>query len=336
MPDDELRIMHRKIFDNAKADALNSNDPYAEDYLNLTDTQIETFIEKSLPRYRNLYQYDLDNNAKLLFDTIKREEELAFFEPERYYISTFPTKSVNAFIKKSESGFLILLDIGLLDFLSQYTQLLFSLFAKISIERLDESAQMIAELALCYLTDTPVSEIRDRMPRTLGMSAQIQHDHYHNCMKFIIAHEIGHALGNHFDDSELVPKYTPNGDIEILNMSWAHEYEADIIGLKILLAESLYAEVYQNKFGNSKEAIASIMIFFSVDLILRKLYSFVKGNREDVVFNDTHPPSEYRIKNIENYLNSTNLKDKLQSSKGMLAWNSHLLNKVLEKVNQYS
>jgi hypothetical protein len=104
-------------------------------------------------------------------------------------------------------------------------------------------------------------------------------------MNFMIAHEIGHALLNHWDSDV---KETIFGSEKLLkfNPKYQQEHEADLLGIK-LLGE------YVNKLDDSIYQMCAVMgvdAFFGFCKLLE-----AKG----IASNDTHPPSEVRMKEIE-------------------------------------
>lgn len=118
---------------------------------------------------------------------------------------------------------------------------------------------------------------------------------------FVAGHEFGHIIAGHLNNSSSI-KTICKKEIDLIETNWKEEFEADAIGLNILI-NSL------DSTNLSPFCYAGADLFFSLLDIDERVYNFIKkGVDKKDEGSQTHPPAGERKKHIRYYLNNV-LKD---------------------------
>ena len=138
-------------------------------------------------------------------------------------------------------------------------------------------------------TETPQYFIDNKYQR-------IHYEFLNSMELFIAGHEYGHIIAGHLNNNVLKRK-VKNSDIDIIQTNWKEEYEADAIGLNLMI-NSL------DKSNFSPFCYLGADLFFSFLDIDERVYTFINHGYEQVdIGSDSHPPVNERKKYIRQYFN---------------------------------
>ena len=124
---------------------------------------------------------------------------------------------------------------------------------------------------------------------------------------FVVAHEYGHISAGHLENTNNVKSITNENERSIILPDWEEEYEADEIGLFLLLnsldKESMFPFSY----------LGPELFFTILDLDERACSLYSEGKEKRILDNETHPPSFERRNKIRNLLKKNIPKNHLES-----------------------
>lgn len=124
---------------------------------------------------------------------------------------------------------------------------------------------------------------------------------------FVVGHEYGHIYSGHLNESNISKKVIDGKIIERISLNWEMEYEADLIGLTLLL-NSLEKENLL-PFG----FLGPELFFTFLDLDERANNLFREGYETRSFGSDTHPPTIERRKRIRQILKNSLPNNHLES-----------------------
>jgi hypothetical protein len=259
---------------------------------------------------------------------------------EDLYVNTFPTGEFNAWSIKTPSGYLCLLDEGLLglilnvavpllhplsDAVSNYSAVSSwgdgvglgdlnypNLRNKQNREKTRVTLTKLMHVILQFIEGVNARQIKQLYPEdgnrsSLGynMAVALQL----SVKMFVIAHEISHIRVGHFDYATIQAAKTSQGKLSVLNVDHAKEYEADR-GANYVLTKT---------FDKDRPFFVPYAIggpcFFIIDMIVNIVKSKLNRKQYDVnTCSDSHPGSFDRMnrmamdarnvigKSLDNYL----------------------------------
>ena len=131
------------------------------------------------------------------------------------------------------------------------------------------------------------------------LNNRYQRIHYEflNSMElFIAGHEYGHIISGHLNNNSFKRKIK-NVDIDVVKTNWEEEFEADSIGLNLLI-NSLDSSNF------SPFCYLGAELFFTLLDIDERVFTFFKSGIElEDSGSESHPPVNERKKYIRQYFN---------------------------------
>lgn len=219
---------------------------------------------------------------------------------EPYLAGVYPTDSFNAQAKRLESGLLLAIDHGLMMLAYQAIKILswawvvrpenggvgmtFPRPERIASRTRRAQTKALQHLFAAYLIEGDVT----RAPRYAALAGPVGDVSVHLTAAietFALAHEYGHAICGHLSRAE-----TGRDDSAYLTKSRADEFEADLVGFRLLLASSDAAVGAQG--WPLMTLVAAPLLFFALDGSiegLRERFPEARHRPQD------HPPSTERL-----------------------------------------
>lgn len=157
------------------------------------------------------------------------------------------------------------------------------------------------------------------LPETFG---KFQYELLNSLELFVVGHEYGHIYGGHLNEVNIKKRVCGNKEIEIISPNWEMEYEADFIGLRLLL---------NSLDGNNLFPICFLgpeLFFTFLDLDERAYNLHKKGIEKRSYGSDTHPPTTERRNRIRQIIKNSLPKNQLESYNYM----SDFLENVIESL----
>jgi hypothetical protein len=115
---------------------------------------------------------------------------------------------------------------------------------------------------------------------------------------FIVGHEYGHIISGHLENSTTEMLKVNNIDIEGIKLNWENEYEADAIGIKLMLEAT-------KLIGQLPFCYVGADLFFTfLDVHERALALFSTGEECKSIGSDSHPPTAMRREKIKKCIKS--------------------------------
>ena len=103
---------------------------------------------------------------------------------------------------------------------------------------------------------------------------------------FVVCHELAHQMLGHLETSKRKSILIRNVEVEVPVTNWEQEFEADALGLRLLLEQARTPHDLSMTY-------AGISFFFQTMVLLEEFTQFQGSN--------THPPSSVRLKKIRDY-----------------------------------
>jgi hypothetical protein len=310
------------VMEHLKAQSKASGNPGDEFIGNWYDTWYQ--------ENREQIQQEIKHGATFLIETAAAEVEQSIRTIERYrgsrkvdvFAGEFPTGSINAQAVKVDSGFLLLINSGLLIMVQQVVEYLIQGDPDNAKDREVNATAIDGVVAVLEAYLRFGDPFFGPKPMSGGGMMILRHVLVHATQVFVVAHEYGHVIGGHLDGQlmRLEQLTTRVGTINVIKKDWIQEFEADVIAHKILLGVEDYASLdlsilsqaddlikqanYLDKSSGSvlfralelKARLAAPFIFFTIDAILsdvQKAVRIVKGVVQP--YDDTHPPARERM-----------------------------------------
>lgn len=124
---------------------------------------------------------------------------------------------------------------------------------------------------------------------------------------FVVGHEYGHIYCGHLQESNLIKKNVRDNTVERISPDWEMEYEADLIGLRLLINSLDHRCLPPFSF------LGPELFFTFLDLDERASTLFYEGEEKRSSGSDTHPPTSERRNRIRKALKSALPKDHIIS-----------------------
>ena len=118
--------------------------------------------------------------------------------------------------------------------------------------------------------------------------------------KFVVAHEFGHILAGHLDETRSININSYSDDLNLIAKDWLMEYEADIYAIRLQLGSGEIVVDSDAELRKLEIIFLGAMIFFEIDRLINMIWKEMKGYG-DVLFVGDHPPSNIRWKRINDY-----------------------------------
>lgn len=310
-----------------------------------------TWLEKlKMPtKYQNFMGYSIIKERIDLVKkcpTIKKNKDLTF-----PVFGTVRSENLNACaISRKNGDPILILESGLTSFVLLMYKIVVSCFGfriKDSFYHFDfrpETIQKLAkdpflhkkfeEIIIAYIIKGNIKSVKDfsikethrSMVSRLIVPTEV----------FIVGHEFGHLIDNHYKDSTKHEKlkFAVESDVDILKPSWKSEFIADFFGLKILL-ETLTAEGY-----DIPSAYWGVEFFFSLTDVVTQAFKLYKTG--DVATKSkyySHPPNAFRVHHLRSVLTKQFSEYICKETEQMVSviplivsifWNDEIKKKILE------
>ncbi len=226
------------------------------------------------------------NSIKQLSREIKRG-----IKKENYSLNTelfvgeFPTGDFNAMAYPCSAGILVLINTGAFELIGQIVDIIsYSLdFSNLNNDGLPDSATIatassieislnIVEVMLGYFftgnanikrnAENRLKYSNNNAPKINKLTSAALH---HDCLKFMMSHEYGHVIGKHLNRPKYIVRKSPIGNIKVVSNDMKQEYEADCLGVKLMIS-SLLSDVsesnnYEDLISSMTSTTASISFF---------------------------------------------------------------------------
>ncbi len=114
---------------------------------------------------------------------------------------------------------------------------------------------------------------------------------------FIIAHEYGHILCGHLEETAPSRAVLPIDDVEALRYSWGSELDADVLGT-VFAVNALI----QHERLDFSEAYLGICVFFGVLDVMDRAVAVLATGDENARQVGSHPPSDMRKREVREFL----------------------------------
>jgi hypothetical protein len=201
-------------------------------------------------------------------------------------------------VRVPAGGYVILVNTGIMILLYQLTKIFTS---RIVIEADGQTQIIVSDTAqLLEIAKYTVQTIATylghnvrpiRFPITRMQKAQVSFvaGILHFAELFVLAHEFGHIIEDHFSVENLMRIRTKEEDINLFRSNWNQEYEADTCGLELVLGT-----VGENDKKNERSLVRASsymgpdLVFTFFDMI-EKIGDIKPG---------THPPAKSRRENL--------------------------------------
>lgn len=113
---------------------------------------------------------------------------------------------------------------------------------------------------------------------------------------FVLGHEFAHILHGHLDTAKARTGALPISEAEIPELSWAHEFEADLLGMVL----SINAGIEKQNF-DSAICFAGVGLFFDALEVMDRAVALLETGDESVSQLGSHPPSELRKQRLREF-----------------------------------
>ncbi|GAF91687.1 unnamed protein product, partial [marine sediment metagenome] len=252
-----------------------------------------------------------------IINRIVAEIENSLQEPGRskfkgkVFAGVFPTGRFNAHAKKvpDESGYVFLLNVGLMQLIYDTAKILFSQarWAKFDSEgkpvsgsetgtpeiNYDEAGGLLKDIIHRYLkfkkwTVPEYKLVIQDGPRNMILAKAVM-----AVEKFVLAHEFGHAILGHLDRNvhHLLEVPEIGRTVSVVNKDQKDEFAADLVG-GILILQGLPKRIDDPQKALSVQvAVAGSFLFFELAHLVEKAAKKVKYT--------THPPAQQRAQMLE-------------------------------------
>ena len=277
-PSDALHRLVHHLKTTTPDNLLSNKSLLKQEYLTL----YEQFAEKPIS-FKNIdgTNGDLNQRLDLLLKSLDTSKDIA---STKIFIGVFPLQTFNAQAVKVESGFLILVNTGLMLFALQISALIASL---VKAEaggkevpqdiKIREASRIFWEWAQALIENKE----KDRL-EFYPSEARLNFTHFlfASLVDFVIAHELGHILYDHFNDSGVITKDGISEHIKYYHRSWQQEFEADRFAI------DLVKKIYHGEVHEESMYLGPALCFEIVETISEIT---VDTNKLDL-----HPTSEAR------------------------------------------
>jgi hypothetical protein len=270
------------------------------------------------------------------------------------FAGEFPTGSFNALAAPVKNGTLLLMNTGAMALISKLIRLMVinifeHLIGNISPQEYFKDqqatfnfksgqsplsvAELVERIALCVFGYV-ISDNALSLPNLpiLGGPQRISWAHLTlSTEKFIIAHEYGHALAGHLSSARSGLHSREIGGLKIYKKLWDDEFEADLLGARLVLCEARnpwasdkavnISAVDSNELIRAREsfAVSGVLIFFAIDRIVTTVSRALYPENPEATWSD-HPPSEERSERLLDFFKGEKVTEAIQAANELTSW----------------
>ena len=289
------------------------------------DDFVASWIEEAYEKNKERYLNETRHPSVVLIETTAAEVEQSVQAIDKYrdllnvdvFVGEFPTGLINARVVKADSGFIVLINSGLLVSIEQIVEFLVAgdpddpandVANRTTIDGVVEVLKTYLRFGDPFFGPKPLSG---------GLTMFLVHALSQACRAFVVAHEYGHVIAGHFEGRamQLEQLETNDGTISVIKKEWKQELEADTIAHKIVLGIDDYAQLdlaiideafASDDFKSSvlaratevKAAIAAPFVFLTIDAILADVQEALRIASSATRSDNTHPPAQKRMANL--------------------------------------
>ena len=290
----------------------------------------------------------LSYEIQTLYDEVRQAcQEYSYKVPFPVLAAEFPTGSFNAQAVRTEHGVLLLINTGLMMLFYQCAMLVMRSFA-IRVDD-DDTAETRARVAPTLSHDELVSSMTQaviaylvtgrstNVPRektNTGVTGMLGNYLARSADKFVIGHELGHAVAGHLGSANAVRRATGTQDftLDVIPKTWEQEIEADVYGIRFLMPPSKMTITTAAELQQLNLVLAGAYLFFGLDHLFADLdVKFKRSGRASVLESD-HPPAEVRAEAVTMYLQKIGAEQALGMAMFLRQWFSDLTSEVSDRV----
>lgn len=274
-------------------------------------------------------------------------QEYGYTVPFPVLVAEFPTGSFNAQAVRMNHGVLLLINTGLMMLFFQCAMLVMRSFAiRIDDDNTaatrarvtptlshDELVASMTQSVIAYLvtgrsTNAPREEMSTGVAGTLGSYLARSAD------KFVVGHELGHAVAGHLSTAKAVRRATGIQDftLDVIPKSWEQEIEADVYGIRFLIPPSKMTITNRTELEHLSLMLAGAYLFFGLDHLFADLDLKLKLSGRATVLESDHPPAEVRAEAVTMYLQKVGAEQALGMAMFLRQWFSELTSEVSDRV----
>jgi hypothetical protein len=274
-------------------------------------------------------------------------QEYGYTLPFPVLVAEFPTGSFNAQAVRMKHGTLLLINTGLMMLFYQCAKLIMRSFSfriddddtaatraraapTLSHEKLVASMTqaVIAYLVTGRSTNAPRSEMSTGVAGMLGGYLARAAE------KFVVGHELGHAVAGHLSTAKAVRFATSieNFSLDVIPKSWEQEIEADVYGIRFLIPPSKMTIATREELEHLSLTLAGAYLFFGLDKLFADLDLKLNRSGRPSVLESNHPPAELRSDAVTMYLEKIGAEQALSISMILRQLFSELTSEVSDRV----
>ena len=285
---------------------------------------------------------------ELLYGEVRQAcQEYGYTVPVPVLVGEFPTGSFNAQAVRMNHGVLLLINTGLMTLFYQCAMLVMRSFAiRIDDDNTaatrarvdptlshDELVASMTQAVIAYLV-TGRSTNASRGETNTGVSGALGGYLARSADKFVIGHELGHAVAGHLSTAKSVRRATGTGDfaLDTIPKSWEQEIEADVYGIRFLIPPSKMTITTQAELQHLSLVLSGAYLFFGLDHFFADLDVKLKLSGRATVLESDHPPSEVRAEAVTMYLKKIGAEQALGMAMFLQRWFAELTSEVSDRV----
>jgi len=136
---------------------------------------------------------------------------------------------------------------------------------------------------------------------------KLQYELLNSLELFVVGHEYGHIYAGHLNDTNLITRMVGKKNVERIAPEWEMEYEADMIGLSLLLHSLDEANLPPFSY------LGPELFFTFLDLDERAYNLFSEDEEKRSLGTESHPPTFERRRRIRQTLKNSLPKSHLKS-----------------------
>ena len=232
---------------------------------------------------------DLEQRLELL---LQASATLKYDPLPTIFVGIFPIRSLNAQAVKVESGFLLLVNEGLMLSALQISIIVASLASVESKGEvlptdidIDQAKKLFKDWVLALITEETKTQLDFRL--VSARRYDLAHGLFATLVDFVIAHELSHVLSRHFDDVIAFHPDQVNKHIEAYTHSWQQEFEADQVAIELV------KRIYHDQVPEESMYLGAALFFELTEAIADMSTGF-----RDQLGLRLHPPAAARRSNL--------------------------------------
>jgi len=293
------------------------------------------------------YQFLVDYLSNKLERTIRR---LYPSFDERVLARDFPTGSFNALAHPTPNGILLLLNTGLVRFMTEAAWAMAMSFPNPGEVRKDmyegwwtsaqhkrQTAETMARLVLSYLLIEKPLCGKEYKPGQGGIWEMYTSYLAMAVFNFVLAHEFAHAIEGHLTSGSAILLSTPVGNLSLIAKNHKQELEADETAALILIvqwSEDAKANPAEKEVLaiNSEFVVSGPILFFNLDSLITRVENELFGKK--IPQSLTHPPAMERAAAVRKVFYPFGGDSILMMADGVTDWFSKIEKDVVDVVKK--